>query len=68
VFPPEHGGHKVSSAEFEQNMEAKLRDTQFSNDIGPPLAPGFEWDTARAAARMRSQFQTSDAGSFECCG
>jgi hypothetical protein len=50
----EHGGHKVSRAEFEQNIEAKLRDEQFSNDIGPLLAPGFEWDTALAAARVRS--------------
>ena len=58
----EHGGHKVSRAEFEQNMEAKLRDAQFSNDIGPLLAPGFEWDTARAAARVRSQLIERLAG------
>jgi hypothetical protein len=58
----EHGGHRVSRAEFERNMEAKLRDAQFSSDIGPLLAPEFEWDTAGAAARVRSQLIERLAG------
>lgn len=50
----EHGGHRVSRAEFERNIEAKLCDQQFTGDIGPLLATGFEWDSASAAARVRS--------------
>lgn len=51
----EHGGQRVSRAEFERNMEAKLHDPQFSSDIGALLAPGFEWDSAGAALRVHSQ-------------
>lgn len=51
----EHGGHRVSRAEFERNIEAKLRDPQFGGDIGPLLATGFEWDSASAAATVSSQ-------------
>jgi predicted nucleotidyltransferase component of viral defense system len=51
----DHGGHRVSRAEFERNIETKLRDPQFSGDIGPLLATGFEWDSASAAARVRSR-------------
>lgn len=51
----EHGGHRVSRAEFEQNIDAKLRDSLFAGDIGPLLAAGFAWDTAEAAARVRAQ-------------
>lgn len=40
----EEGGHKVSRAQFEQNMAQKLQDPQFTADIGPLLAPGFSWD------------------------
>jgi hypothetical protein len=42
--------------------EEILHDAQFSNDIGPLLAPGFEWDTARAAARVHSQLIERLAG------
>lgn len=51
----EHGGYRVSRAEFEKNIEAKLRDSQFTGDIGPLLAAGFEWDSMSAALRVRSQ-------------
>ncbi len=51
----EQHGHRVSRAEFERNIEAKLRDPQFSADIGPLLTTGFEWDSACAAARVRSE-------------
>lgn len=51
----EHGGHRVSRAEFEQNIEAKLRDPQFVSDISPLLATGFEWEAARAAALVGSK-------------
>lgn len=42
----EHGGHRVSRAEIERNIDAKLRDPQFVGDLSPLLAAGFEWETA----------------------
>lgn len=45
----DHGGHHVTRALFESNMEAKLRDAQFTADIGPLLAPGYKWDIDSAA-------------------
>jgi predicted nucleotidyltransferase component of viral defense system len=51
----EHGGHKLTRALFEQNLDAKLRDPQFSADIGPLLAPGYKWDMAEAAQAVSSR-------------
>ena len=48
----DHGGHRVTRAQFEQNMDAKLRDPQFTADIGPLLADGFAWDLEAAAASV----------------
>jgi len=36
-----HGGHKVTRAQFEKNIAAKLLDPAFTADIGPLLAGGF---------------------------
>ncbi len=44
----QHGGHAVTRAAFEENLQAKLGDPQFSADIGPLLAPGFAWDMQTA--------------------
>lgn len=51
----ERGGHEVTRARFEQNIEAKLRDAQFNADIGPLLATGFSWDGEKAAESVRSR-------------
>ena len=40
----EHGGHQVTRKQFEENIAAKLQDDNFSSDIGPLLASGYEWD------------------------
>ncbi|MFQ5716875.1 MAG: nucleotidyl transferase AbiEii/AbiGii toxin family protein [Nitrospinales bacterium] len=48
----DHEGHRVTRARFEQNMDGKLRDPQFSADIGPLLADGFAWDLDSAAASV----------------
>jgi predicted nucleotidyltransferase component of viral defense system len=48
----DHGGHRVTRAQFEENMDAKLRDAQFTADIGPLLAAGFSWDLEAAAASV----------------
>jgi len=42
------GGHRVTRAQFEQNLEGKLKDPQFKADIGPLLAEGYEWDAKKA--------------------
>lgn len=40
----DHGGHRVSRAQFEQNLAGKLQDKNFTADIGPLLAAGCERD------------------------
>lgn len=44
-----HGGHAVTRAQFEQNLDSKLRNPQFTADIGPLLATGRNWDMPAAA-------------------
>jgi predicted nucleotidyltransferase component of viral defense system len=48
------GGHRVSRAEFEENMHFKLRDPRFNTDLSPLLSHGFEWDSAEASASVHS--------------
>lgn len=40
----EHGGHNVTRKQFEENIAAKLGDSNFHSDLGPLLASGYEWD------------------------
>jgi hypothetical protein len=40
----ENEGHKVSRAEFEQNLLEKFGDASFFEDIGPPLIADMEFD------------------------
>jgi predicted nucleotidyltransferase component of viral defense system len=49
------GGHHVTRADFEQNMETKLADPRFTADIGPLLAPGHAWNVASAHAEVSSR-------------
>jgi predicted nucleotidyltransferase component of viral defense system len=42
-------GRRVSRAEFEENLAAKLADPSFTQDILPLLAPNAEWDPEDAA-------------------
>jgi predicted nucleotidyltransferase component of viral defense system len=49
----EHGGHNVTRALFEQNMDAKRNDSQFTADIGPLLASGYVWDFKDAAEKVQ---------------
>ena len=48
-------GHKVTRAQFERNIEAKIRDLQFNADIAPLLASEYTWDGESAAAAVRSR-------------
>lgn len=51
----DHGGHKVSRAEFEENLEAKLTDGDFIADIGLLLSSEYRWDLDAAADAVRKQ-------------
>jgi predicted nucleotidyltransferase component of viral defense system len=50
-----HGGQRISRAEIEENLAAKLEDPAFARDIGPLLVPGKVdgYDAERAAALVR---------------
>lgn len=50
----DHGGHTVTRALFEMNMQQKLTDPQFAADIGPLLASGYTWDMGEAARAIGS--------------
>jgi hypothetical protein len=45
----EQEGHKVSRAEFEQNLSVKLSDPRFIADIGPLVVADSGFDLPRAA-------------------
>ena len=51
----EEGGLRVSRAEFEANLAAKLTDTMFARDIEPLLAPHVEWNIEQAARYARAE-------------
>ncbi|MBX9877230.1 MAG: nucleotidyl transferase AbiEii/AbiGii toxin family protein [Candidatus Obscuribacterales bacterium] len=44
-----HNGLKVSQAEFENNLQEKLKDPAFRNDIVPLIRPGVNYDVDQAA-------------------
>ena len=48
----DHGGHRVTRAQFEQNLAGKLQDRTFTADIGPLLADGFAWDLDKMAGTV----------------
>jgi predicted nucleotidyltransferase component of viral defense system len=48
-------GHHVTRAAFEQNLEAKLDDPEFTRDIGPLLAHGYRWNMRDAARAVSSR-------------
>ena len=50
-----HGGHRVSLAQFDRNLDEKLRNPDFVADIEPLLAEGHEWDSARAVQTVRDR-------------
>jgi predicted nucleotidyltransferase component of viral defense system len=49
------GGHRVTRAVFERNLEAKLVDPQFGADVGPLLAAAYPWNIAAAGALVSSR-------------
>ena len=51
-------GQHITRALFEQNLVGKLRDPQFSGDMGPLLASGYTWDIDEAAQTVMTQLIT----------
>lgn len=51
----DHGGHQITRALFEQNMQEKLTDPQFTADISPLLASGHSWDIKSAADAVSAE-------------
>lgn len=50
-----HEDHKITRALFEKNLAEKLKDSEFTADIGPLLAHGFSWDIETAAPVVSSR-------------
>lgn len=50
------GGDRVSRAEFEENLQGKLQDSQFITDIGPLLVRDSEWEIQTAAEVVNTSF------------
>lgn len=48
----EHGEHKVTRKQFQENIAAKLNDKNFASDIGPLLASGYEWDLVAMSEKV----------------
>ena len=48
-------GHTVTRALFERNMENKLQDPGFEDDIVPLLAPGQHWDMEESARKVSAR-------------
>jgi predicted nucleotidyltransferase component of viral defense system len=46
---------RISRALFERNLAAKVTMRQFAADIGPMLAPGYEWEMERAMGEVSSR-------------
>lgn len=50
----EHGGTRISRAEFEENLHEKLADATFFGDVEPLIADGKTWDAGAAAEFARN--------------
>jgi predicted nucleotidyltransferase component of viral defense system len=51
----EHEGHKITRAQYEENLAEKLEDPAFLADISPLLAADYEWNPEEEAAVVRSR-------------
>ena len=58
----DYGGHHVTRAQFEENINGKLNDPQFAADIGPLLATDFDWNMEDAAKIVQSKLIERLAG------
>lgn len=49
----EHGGHTVTKQQFEENISNKLKDANFTTDIGPLLTTDYTWDLERMVSKVQ---------------
>jgi predicted nucleotidyltransferase component of viral defense system len=49
------GGHSISRAQMEENLDAKRHDSRFVSDIVPLLRPGTPWEPEEAMALVLEQ-------------
>ena len=47
-----HGGHKVTGRQFERNLAKKMKDSNFTSDLGALLASGYKWDFDQMAEKV----------------
>ena len=52
----ENDGHRITRAEFEENLAEKIEDKVFLGDVPPLLALGVSFDPAAALERVRETF------------
>ncbi len=57
-----HSGLRISRAEFEANLSAKLMDLTFTQDITSLLAPRVEWNFDEAVRYVRKELLTRIPG------
>ncbi len=50
----EHGGHTITKKQFEENFAAKLKDENFTSDIGPLLASGYTWNQVEMSEKVQT--------------
>lgn len=51
----DHGGHRVTRAQFEQNFSEKQTDVSFMEDVRPLLSPSVSYEPNEAARIVRSE-------------
>ncbi len=52
------GGTRISRAEFESNLLAKLEDPVFTQDLAPLLSSGVDWNLEEAARQIQEALLT----------
>jgi predicted nucleotidyltransferase component of viral defense system len=51
----DHGDHKVTREQFEENLQAKLGNRTFAADIGPLLTADYQWDLQQMAQSVTDE-------------
>lgn len=50
----EHDGHAVTRGQFEKNIADKLKDNNFTADIGPLLGPDYSWELEAMSDKVQN--------------
>lgn len=60
-----HENHKVTRAQFEENLALKLNDASFLADITPLLSEGYAWEPVRRGPSQGSVDRAPARGALE---